>query len=357
VATPVRITSGATVSTITPPTQATRARFVSANTTASNEPIVDFRHDNLTQGVGIGWSSVLATGTPRIPGPHRQAATFVPGRGSPKRRLFTPSSRSIVMTKFTLSLLSLCLAVVGCGRLPEADSAEDADESATVSSAESALTAELSDEVAQPMSTTPEQMAMSSVARIGSRFKPQGCATSTAAGATVTYTLADCTGPYGLVKVSGTLTAVYSRATGGGVNVVITGKGIKANGATLDVNSTVVGTMTNGVKKAVVTVDAGGTGPRGGGLTRKGSYTITFDSMTECVTVDGTWQTGGARTGASTVVSGFKRCTGECPAAGGSIVHTGARDEAVTVTYDGSKAAKFSSTGGRSGTVPLQCGG
>jgi hypothetical protein len=63
VATPVRITSGATVSTITPPTQATRALFVSANTTAFNEPIVDFRHDNLTQGVGIGWSSVLATGT------------------------------------------------------------------------------------------------------------------------------------------------------------------------------------------------------------------------------------------------------------------------------------------------------
>ncbi|MDP2272890.1 MAG: hypothetical protein Q8N23_27080 [Archangium sp.] len=63
VAAPVRITTGATVSTITPPTQASRALFVSANTSGHTEPIVDFRHDNLTQGVGIGWSSVVATGT------------------------------------------------------------------------------------------------------------------------------------------------------------------------------------------------------------------------------------------------------------------------------------------------------
>ena len=47
----------------TPPTQASRALFVSANTLGNTEPIVDFRHDNLTQGVGIGWSSVVATGT------------------------------------------------------------------------------------------------------------------------------------------------------------------------------------------------------------------------------------------------------------------------------------------------------
>lgn len=63
VATPVKITTGATVSSITPPVQASRALFVSANTTGNTEPIVDFRHDNLTQGVGIGWSSIVATGT------------------------------------------------------------------------------------------------------------------------------------------------------------------------------------------------------------------------------------------------------------------------------------------------------
>jgi hypothetical protein len=260
------------------------------------------------------------------------------------------------MTKTVWTLVMLSLTVVGCGRGVEADSAEDADESVAVSSAESALTAELSDEVAQPMSSTPEQMAMSAAMRVGTRFKPQGCATQSQMGATVTYTLTNCTGPYGLVKVTGTLTAVYSRASGGGVNVVITGTGVKANNATIDINSTVVATQTNGVKKAVVTINAGGTGPRGGSLTRSGAYTLTFDTVAECLTIDGSWMTGTARLGASTVVSGYKRCKGTCPTAGGSIVHTTAKNEVVTVTYDGSAAAKWAVTGGRSGTVNLQCG-
>lgn len=60
----VKIPPGAAVTTLlTPPTNATRALFVSANTGSNIDPIVDFRHDNLTQGVGIGWSSVVATGT------------------------------------------------------------------------------------------------------------------------------------------------------------------------------------------------------------------------------------------------------------------------------------------------------
>jgi hypothetical protein len=99
-----------------------------------------------------------------------------------------------------------------------------------------------------------------------------------------------------------------------------------------------------------------GTGPRGGSLTRSGSYTITFDTVAECLTIDGTWQTGTARLGASTVVTGYKRCKGTCPAAGGTIVHTSAKNEVVTVTYDGTAAAKWAVSGGRSGTVTLQCG-
>lgn len=260
------------------------------------------------------------------------------------------------MQKTWWMLLTMSLAVVGCGRGVEADSAEDADESAVVSSSESALTAELSDEVAQPMSTTPEAMAMNAVTRIGSRMKPAGCATATQTGATVVYTLTNCTGPYGLVKVTGTLTAVYSRAAGGGVNVVITGTGVKANNATMDINSTVVATQTAGVKKAQVTINGAGTGPRGNSINRNGAYTVTFDTTTECITIDGTWQTGTARLGASTVVAGYKRCKGTCPAGGGSIVHTSAKNEVVTLTYDGTATAKYASSGGRSGSVPLQCG-
>lgn len=63
VATPVKVVSGATVSTVTPPAQTTRALFVSSNSASPTDPIVDIRHDNLTQGVGIGWNSIVATGS------------------------------------------------------------------------------------------------------------------------------------------------------------------------------------------------------------------------------------------------------------------------------------------------------
>ncbi len=59
----VRVQPGATITSVTPPTQATRGLFVSSNTGAPTDPILDVRHDNLTQGVGIGWNSIVATGS------------------------------------------------------------------------------------------------------------------------------------------------------------------------------------------------------------------------------------------------------------------------------------------------------
>lgn len=256
------------------------------------------------------------------------------------------------------ALTALAVLSAACGRLQELDDAEDADESVDVTSAESALTSTLSDEVSQPMSATPTELAMSAATRVGGLLKPQGCATQAVNGNTVTYTITNCTGPYGLVKMNGVITAVYTRAAGGGVQVVLTSTGFKANEATLDLAATVVATQSNGVKTANVTADSKGTGPRGVEVTRTGTYTVAYDTAAECVTVDGTWTTkAGART-ASTVVSGYKRCKGECPKAGGKIVHTnGARAaSAVTLTYDGSAIAKWS-VANRSGTVNLRCGG
>ncbi|MBL8933062.1 MAG: hypothetical protein JNM69_00825 [Archangium sp.] len=59
----VRVQPGATITSVAPPPQATRGLFVSSSTTSPTEPILDVRHDNLTQGVGIGWNSIVATGS------------------------------------------------------------------------------------------------------------------------------------------------------------------------------------------------------------------------------------------------------------------------------------------------------
>ncbi len=257
----------------------------------------------------------------------------------------------------TLLLCLTFVSLLGCGRSAELDDAEDGDESVSVTSTESALTSTLTDDLGQPMSATGEALAQAAESRIGSRLQPQGCVVATRAGNTVTYVFTDCTGPYGLVTLNGTLVAVYTPHAGGGVQAVVTGTAFRANAAVFDLNATVVATETSGVKRAQVTAQSEGTGPRGGAFTRDGAYTATYDPAAGCVTLDGAWQTKAGLRQASTVVAGYQRCKGSCPAAGGTITHTTARGPAVTLTYDGSATASWATSGGRAGTLTLRCGG
>ncbi len=254
-------------------------------------------------------------------------------------------------------MMSLALGAAACGGgSADLNSAEDADESVSVTSAESALTSSLSEEVSEPASASSESLATTASGRVPVRFSPAGCAVATRAGSQVTYVLTNCTGPYGLVKVSGTLVATYARvlSNSSAVQVTITGTGLKANQATLDVNATVLATQTGTVKKAEVKSTANGTGPRGVTLTRDGTYTVTFDSSSQCVTIDGAWQTSAGASTSTTTVSTYARCKGACPTSG-SIVHTGTRGNAVTITYSGAATASWVGSGGRSGTLALTC--
>jgi hypothetical protein len=232
-------------------------------------------------------------------------------------------------------------ALFSCGPTQEVTGAEDGDEAASVTSNESALTSELSDEATQPMSASAADLAASAGTRVGSHLQPASCFTRTVTGSTVVFVLTDCTGPYGLVHLTGTLTAVYSRDANGGVDVTITGSGVKANGAVIDLDATVVATQTNGA--------------RGCALSCEGTYELSYDPGSECLTLNGTWTTTVGLKTASTTIANYTRCKGTCPAAGGSLVHVARTGAAVTVTYDGSANASWASTNGKSGTIALIC--
>jgi hypothetical protein len=254
-------------------------------------------------------------------------------------------------------VVSLCslFTLGGCGGLSEeAQTAQDAEESVATTSTESALTSELSDEVGQPSSAAPEALAQSAATRVVGHLTPAGCATTTVSGATVTYVLHDCTGPYGLVHVTGTVQAVYAWAQGS-VQAVVTATGLQANQATLDVNATVVASAANGVKQASVVASSSGTGARGIALEREGTYTVTYDTTSGCHTIDGTWTTKAGALSSSTVVAGYARCQAACPKAGGSVVHTTRAGKVFTLTYDGTASAEWSASTGRTGTVALSC--
>lgn len=261
-----------------------------------------------------------------------------------------------------MTCVSLALAVTtaACGRMnADEANADEAVDSAESTQAEGALIAQgMEDDGSDaPVGLTAANLTAAAVARGAARFQPAGCATVSAAGTTLTYILNGCTGRFGLVHVTGALTAVLADGADG-VDITVAGTDLKANRATLNVSATAVLSDDNGSRKLVVTTHGSGVGPRGNSFTREGSYTVVHNPATACLSLDGQWtldaSVGRTR---STTVTGLQRCQAMCPMAGGQIVHTGLLGRTVTISFDGDAEAAWSSSTGKSGTVELTCGG
>lgn len=252
------------------------------------------------------------------------------------------------MRRILTSLLIISLAA--CGGTDDSD-ALDADENTAVSSNEGALTAELTDDEDAATATTSEQVAAAAATRVGSHLTPAGCLTTTVTANTVSYVFDHCTGPRGLLTLTGTINGVYTLTAPNQVHAVLTSTGFEVNQTTLNLNATIDAVKQGTVKRAEISSQTTGTGPRGNTVSRAGDYTVSWDSATACFTLDGT--TGSSRLN-STTVTDFKRCDAKCPVSG-TVVHTGARGNTVTLVYDGSASAQWSTSGGRSGTLTLKC--
>jgi hypothetical protein len=86
-----------------------------------------------------------------------------------------------------------------------------------------------------------------------------------------------------------------------------------------------------------------------------GTFTVVANPTTECLSMDGAWQLTVGAVARSTTITGVDVCKNSCPSAG-TITHTGFRGRTMTVTFDGSADARWKTSGGRDGTVQMQCG-
>jgi hypothetical protein len=256
------------------------------------------------------------------------------------------------------AVATMTMTAGGCGRFNvDEENANEGVESAQMSLTEGTLIATGSeDDGAGCGIKTAADLTAAAIARGAARFQPAGCATVSASGTTLTYSFSECTGRLGLVHVSGPLVAQLSDGSDG-VHIAVSGTGLRANRATLDLDATGLLGSDGAKCKLVVNTNGRGTTARGNTFTRVGSYTVERDPASACVSLDGQWQLdlsiGRTR---STTVTGLLRCADACPAAGGTIVHTGLLGRTATVTFDGSDVASWTSSTGRSGTVELACG-
>lgn len=187
-------------------------------------------------------------------------------------------------------------------------------------------------------------------------FQPAGClaVSEDVPSKTVTYVFSDCTGPRGLVHVTGTVTVTYSSSPDNQLTVHYAAQGLKINGATI--NWTATGDVTaNGMDRDMIwdgKFDGTTRNARAFSRTNHKEYTWTVGGT--CLSVDGT--SDGTVTGheLKTDVISFQVCKGQCPEPGSEIKVTDVTSNKVyDVKWNGATATYTGPAGGQITYTPL----
>jgi len=177
-------------------------------------------------------------------------------------------------------------------------------------------------------------------ANAGQFFQPTGCLTIGRAANILTYTFNGCTGPWGLLKLSGSETATFSPGASSGSLVVA------LHSVNLTVNNIAV------THEATATIDVSGATKNIGwsgsysGTTSKGHHVqhvanLTITATAACVTIDGKTSSTLDLRGLDRTFDHFQRCgpIGTCPS--GAIVAVGTpSNDSVTLTFDGTPTVR-----------------
>lgn len=264
--------------------------------------------------------------------------------------------------------IGLCAAaggLLGCDAVNDALTPSDSEEAraAVDSVALTRLEASLLMAIAEqtPLGSTTEEMAVAVEAALPMVFSPADCVRGEAAGATVTMTLEDCTGPRALA-ISGIVNVVYAVEAAESVTISVTAADVEIGGATMAINAT--GTyelLDDGRHRAAVTTEGVGTAPGGSIVGRLGAYVVEW--LDACYAIDGEWTSSLGDEIFVTTVTDYYVCDDFCPA-GGSIIY-GRTDggvqadqisgTALTITYIGDDGAPWVATDGSFGRQALQC--
>jgi len=262
------------------------------------------------------------------------------------------------MRQLTLFVL-LGSSLVACARNgANVDSAESAlDSSDSVEAEGNVMMASVDGaDMSGLTALTGDQVATHIAANASTRFTPAGCATATATGSNVKLTLNDCTGPRGLLHITGELDLTASVALDGTISVHAAATALMVNRATIDIDSDATYAVSGTTHTLTVQTMGSGTGPRGNDIDHTGQYTITWDVSSECRSIAGHWSTEFSNGSASAARSNdvnLMRCAGGCPT--GMLTHHFLGGASLTVTFDGSNVAQWSASTGKSGSVTLSC--
>ncbi len=257
------------------------------------------------------------------------------------------------MTTRNISIV-LTLALTACAaNSGEAEVAELTADSTTSASDEGTLLTSAVDgtNISGAAPVTPDQVAAAISARAVARYSPAGCVTVTQSGPHVTMAFAGCVGPRGLRALNGTLELALSAGAGGAIAIDASAADFHIGESTLQIAATATYSGNGDSQSLAVLTHTTGVGGLGFAIEHDGNYTVTWDAT--CVSLAGAWSTQRGDASRSTTAD-ISRCIDACPI--GTVTRNTVRDRQVTLTFDGTATASWSSSAGRNGTFPLACG-
>lgn len=221
--------------------------------------------------------------------------------------------------------------------------------------------------VFEPVTQSDPEVAASEVVGPPSSLWPSGCVTRTkdANDPRVAHVvLDDCTGPYGLLHLTGEVLVTFSLGAGGALHAEIAGVDLAANGKPIDFAASADITSTTTTRHVVWSGHWNRTNDKGLALDHTSDLTVDIDTAAGCRAVDGSASTtvtpsGGEARGVESTFADVKVCKNPdgndaCPS--GTVTHTGKVSEAtVTCAYDGSATAAITGAGGRTWEIDLVC--
>jgi hypothetical protein len=201
---------------------------------------------------------------------------------------------------------------------------------------------------------TASEAAATAVAAAAGNYYSDSCATVTASGNVVTFTLDLCSGPLGLIASSGIFTATLN-VVGTTVQVQLAGDNIIANGGTVNLSTSGTFTVINGQKTLHASSQSTGTGPNGNSVTHMGTYTLVWPTAAGCAAINGSLSGlgSGSDSGTSTQITNYVPCTNKCPQSGTTV--SAFDGGSVMLTFNGSNNAQCTASNGTSASVPLNC--
>lgn len=193
----------------------------------------------------------------------------------------------------------------------------------------------------------------------GFAFLPAGClqVTEDTTQSTATYAFNGCTGPLGLVELTGTVTVGWQLA-GNQLTLDYSAQGFQVNRATVDNwQATAVITSTGAERSMTWNAQLSGTTGSGRQFTRTNQKNIQWTVGVACLSASG--QSSGDILGANlqTTVVSWQRCTDSCPQAGSEIsVKNLDKGDSIDIQYDGGPTAELTLDGSKPYEIRLACG-